>query len=131
MNTPKIMFKLVDILDNKGFILHYYKAITTDSCYIKLDFGLANSIRVANHRGKEKYKYRFNLMLNLDKSYVEDGRNYYSVNDFDKMVEDIVNFKNNQLNKYGFKYYEYMVDRRKEIYSSDSSWKNARTNDNV
>lgn len=125
------MYKLVKALEQKGFILHWYKAITTDSCYIKLDFGVANSIRVSNHRGKEKYHYRFNLMLNIDKSYVSsDGKsNFYCVNDFDKMVNDIVNFKNDQLEKYGFKYYEYMLTRRKEIYDNNSSWKHAKNND--
>ncbi len=131
MNTKKIMYDLVNVLNNKGFVLHYYRAITTDSCYMKLDFGMANSVRIADHRGKEKYKYRFNLMLNLDKSYVEDGRNYYCLNDFDKLVNDIVKFKNDQLDKYGFRYYEYMIENRKKLYNDDSSWKNARTNDNV
>ena len=90
MTSSDLMYKLLEILERKGFILYYLKAYSTTSCYIKLDFGVCNSIRIADHKGIEKYRYTFNLMIGLDKSYEEDGRYYYSVNDFDKMVESLM-----------------------------------------
>ena len=121
-----IMFKLMAELDNKGFIIHYLQAYSTPSCYIKLDFGIGNSIRVSNHNGIEKYQYRFNLMLNIDKSYEENGRKYYCLNDMSKLVDDVVEFKNKQLEKYKFNYYEYMLEAKNEKNNKKGFWQNAK-----
>lgn len=56
--------KLVDL----DFIVHRYNSKTTSSIYLKLDYGLACGIRIADHKGKEKYRYRFNVM----KDYKDD-----------------------------------------------------------
>ena len=58
--TRDIMFDLLRRLDKEGFILHYLQAFSTDSCYIKLDFGVCMSIRISDHKGIDKYKYTFN-----------------------------------------------------------------------
>lgn len=115
MNTDKIMYDLLDKLDKKRFVLHYLKAYSTSSRYIKLDFGVCKSLRIADHKGIEKYKYTFNLMVGLDKSYVEDGRYYYCLNDLGKMVDDIVKYRDKLLEEYGFNYYQYMVDYKNKF----------------
>ena len=127
MKTKDVMYDLLERLNNKGFTLYYLRAFSTTSCYIKLDFGIANSIRIADHKGIEKYKYRFNLMLNLDKSYEEDGRYYYCLKDLDKLIKDVVFFKNEQLNKYGFRYYEYMLNEKKSMCDKKGFWQNAKS----
>lgn len=115
MMTNKLMYDVLDKLDKKGFVLYYLKAFSTSSCYIKLDFGVCKSIRIADHKGIEKYKYTFNLMIGLDKSYVEDGRYYYCVDDLDKMVKDIIKYREDLQEKYGFNYYQYMVDYKNQF----------------
>ena len=122
MKIRDYMYKLLSDLDREGFILQYYTAFTTSSCYIKLDYGVSNSIRIADHKGKDKYPYRFNLMINLDKSYENDGRNYYSINDYDKMILDIKKFRDEQLDKYGFSYYEYMLNNKKDAKNKKGFW---------
>lgn len=122
-----VMFQLMKELDKKGFIIHYLQAYSTPSCYVKLDFGVANSIRVSDHKGIEKYQYRFNLMLNIDKSYEKDGRMYYCLNDMDKLVHDVVDFKNKQLEKYKFNYYEYMLREKKNKENKTGFWQRARS----
>lgn len=131
MRTKDYMYKLLSDLDQKGFILQYYVVYSTDSCYIKLDYGISNSIRISNHKGKDKYPYRFNLMVDLDKSYEENGRYYYSPQDYNKMILDIKAFKEEQLEKYGFKYYEYMLNNKKDAKSKKGFWiKSKNYNDN-
>lgn len=115
MSIKDYMYKLLRDLDQKGFILQYYEAYSTSSCYIKLDFGVCKSIRIADHKGIEKYKYTFNLMIGLDKSYEEDGRYYYCLKDIDKMISDIVKYRDNLLEEYGFKYYEMMVEYKNQM----------------
>ena len=122
MKIKDYMYKLLSDLDREGFILQYYTAFSTSSCYIKLDYGVSNSIRIADHKGKDKYPYRFNLMVNLDKSYEDDGRNYYSINDYNKMILDIKKFRDEQLDKYGFSYYEYMLNNKKDAKNKKGFW---------
>ena len=126
MSIKDYMYKLLNDLDYYGFILQYYEAYSTSSCYVKLDYGISNSIRIADHKGKDKYPYRFNLMVGLDESYEVDGRYYYSVSDYGKMIQDIKNFKNEQLNKYGFSYYEYMLKNKKDAKNKKGFWSKAR-----
>lgn len=126
MSIKDYMYKLLRDLDQKGFILQYYVAYSTNSCYIKLDYGISNSIRISDHKGKDKYPYKFNLMMDLDKSYEEDGRYYYSVKDYEKMLLDIRNFKDVQLNKYGFYYYEYMLKNKKDAKNKKGFWVKAK-----
>ena len=126
MRAKDYMYKLLSDLDRYYFILQYYEAYSTSSCYIKLDYGLSNSIRISDHTGKEKYPYKFNLMLGLDKSYEEDGRLYYSEKDYDKMIKDIKDFRDSQQEKYGFSYFEYMLKNKKDAKDKKGFWEKSK-----
>ena len=126
MGIKDYMYKLLSDLDREGFILQYYMAYSTSSCYIKLDYGIANSIRIADHKGKDKYPYRFNLMIGLNESYEDNGRSYYSINDYEKMIKDINKFKDEQLEKYGFYYFDYMLKNKKDSKNKKGFWAKAR-----
>lgn len=131
MDTKSLMNRLLSDLDREGFILQYYQAYSTSSCYIKLDYGVSNSIRIADHKGKDIYPYRFNLMIGLEKSYKDNGRLYYNINDYSKMISDIKEFKNEQLSKYGFHYYEYMLKNKKDDKDKKGFWEKSKNyNDN-
>lgn len=120
------MFRLLRELNNRDFTLYYYTAFSTSSCYIKLDQGVCGSIRIADHKGYDKYNYKFNLMIGLDKSYSEDGRNYYTLKDIDKMINDIVTYRNTQKEKYGFKYFEFMVKNKNDGENKKGFWEKAK-----
>lgn len=96
-----IMLDLLKKLKKCGYELHYYKA-STGSCYIKLDYGTCGSIRISDHKGIEKYKYTFNLMTDIDKSYEKDGRKYYCLEDIAKLINDINNYREEQSNKFDY-----------------------------
>ncbi len=126
MKSKDYMYKLLEDLYREGFVLQYYMAFSTSSCYIKLDNGVSNSVRIADHKGKDKYQYRFNLMIGLNKSYEKDGRYYYSVEDYQKLIKDIKQFRDEQLDKYGFYYYEYMLKNKKDAESKKGFWEKAK-----
>lgn len=46
-------------------LIHRYDAYSTNSVYLKFDYGVANSLRIADHAGKEYLSYRFNIILTL------------------------------------------------------------------
>lgn len=44
-----------------GFTVHRYDSATTDSVYLKLDYGACNSVRISDHAGFPHLKYRYNI----------------------------------------------------------------------
>lgn len=64
---------IIKELLNLGFIVHRYNSVTTNSIYLKLDFGVCCGIRIADHSGKKKYHYRFNVV----KGYKRDKIIYF------------------------------------------------------
>ena len=54
---------LIHTLSQAGFTIQRYDASTTDSIYLKLDYGVGNSIRISNHTGKKHLNYRYNIIL--------------------------------------------------------------------
>lgn len=90
-------YKVAEILCDKlaeFFIVHKYCATSTNSIYIKLDYGVANSIRVSDHNGREKYKYKYNIRKDIDEKYSEkDGiydRYYYPFKCLDELIMDVI-----------------------------------------
>lgn len=48
-----------------GVIVHRYDSYSTNSVYLKFDYGAAYSLRISDHKGKKHLKYRFNIELDL------------------------------------------------------------------
>src|SRR5690242_18740705 len=73
----------------RGISVQRYDAYTTNSVYLKFDYGVANSVRISDHNGKKHLSYRFNLLTTLDGSYAElEGEHphyYYTPDDFDRL----------------------------------------------
>ena len=60
-------------LKQMGFRVLYYKAMTTNSHYIKVDGGIVGSIRISDHRSfksENKWFYRFNILTSLDQKMI-------------------------------------------------------------
>ena len=76
MNNAKqikdIADKLVSALGRKGFIIQRYDAFKTDSVYLKLDYGVCNSIRISDHPGKQNLQYRYNVIIGGELNITED-----------------------------------------------------------
>ena len=65
MNEKQIAKVLVQKLLDMGFTVHRYNAVTTNSIYLKLDYGVCCGIRIADHNGKKKYHYTFEELPQL------------------------------------------------------------------
>ena len=52
-------------LSAHGFTIQRYDAWKTNSVYLKLDYGLGNSIRFSDHPGKKHLQYMFNVLTNF------------------------------------------------------------------
>lgn len=116
--------KLIRNLKDKGFQIHKYYAKTTKSIYLKLDYGVCCGIRISDHRGKKRYRYKFNLIKQYegpkqinDKGYF---RLFYNYNNTEELVKDVQNEKKLKIEKYGlYNYEKYMKQNSKDdLYKS-------------
>jgi hypothetical protein len=116
--------KLIKNLKERGFRINKYYAKTTKSIYLKLDYGVCCGIRISDHKGKKKYRYKFNLIKKYngpkqinDKGYI---RLFYDYNNTEELVDDVQNEKKAKINKYGlYNYQEYMKQNSQDnLYKS-------------
>ena len=119
MNGSEIADTLTRRLISIGFIVHRYNAHSTSSIYLKLDYGLSCGIRIADHLGKKKYSYRFNIIKDYvgDKVIVKDGLicYFYDFTELESVLAAVQNEKQNKINKYGLdKYNLYMKNEKNE-----------------
>lgn len=119
MNENDVANILIAKLLEKKFIVHRYNSYTTNSIYLKLDFGLSCGIRIADHPGKQKYNYRFNVLkdYNGNKVILKDGLicRFYNFNELDAVLKAVELEKREKISKYGIKKYQmYMVKKSQE-----------------
>lgn len=65
MTIDKFTEKLIAKLKQHGITIQYYHAMTTNSIYLKLDYGVLNTIRISDHKGKANLSYRYNFAKNI------------------------------------------------------------------
>lgn len=117
MNGIDVVNILISKLLDMGFIVHRYDSHSTSSIYLKLDYGVSCGIRIADHPGKKKYSYRFNVIKDYkgDKVVYKDGLicYFYDYNELDKVLEEIQKEKQNKLNKYGLNNYQMYMEKER------------------
>lgn len=92
------------LLEN-GCMIHRYDAYSTDSIYIKVDAGVACSIRISDHNGKKHLSYRYNYMANEPGNKVtmkkdKYERYYYQSGAVDKLIKDVLKLRMGRMNCY-------------------------------
>ena len=86
------------VLCDKGCIVHRYDAVSTSSVYLKVDAGVACSIRLSDHDGHYHLRYRFNYLAHVpgdevEHTYDEMDRYFYQAGAVDQMIEDILELR--------------------------------------
>lgn len=138
-NTPIIKDcadNIIEILKEKGFIIQRYDALSTNSIYLKLDYGVCNSIRISDHPGKEYLCYRYNVILGCDDNIVEEKyiRYYFNENNIAGLTNQIMFDKMQRINKYGKESYRRIVKSNKTKHENEPGfWKDSKliTNDST
>lgn len=123
-NEDQVANILIENLVRSGFVVHRYNAYTTNSIYLKLDCGVSCAIRIADHLGKKKYQYRFNVIKDYKGNRVVKRNNlvsyFYTFQELDEVLDAVKQEKEYKLNKYGLENYNnYMKQNlNKEIYNN-------------
>lgn len=117
MNGNEVANILISKLLDIGFIIHRYNSHSTSSIYLKLDYGLSCGIRIADHPGKKKYSYRFNVIKDYvgNKVILKDDLicNFYDFNELDNVVNAVQKEKQDKINKYGLRNYQIYMEKQK------------------
>ena len=115
MNEKQIAKILVTELKKIGFIVHRYDAYSTDSIYLKLDYGVCCGIRISNHSGKKKYHYRFNVIKDYKGDKIIHFENlisyFYNFEELPQLIEKVVKEKESKINKYGLTKYKTIMNK--------------------
>ena len=118
MDEKEICNILIKELLNMKFIVHKYHSITTQSIYIKLDYGVCCGIRISNHKGKKKYHYRFNVIKDYKGDKVTHFENlvsyFFTFEELDKLLEQVKKEKESKIQKYGIEKYKKLIDKEKD-----------------
>ena len=104
MKLKEIAQYLENKLLEQGFIIHRYDSYSTNSIYLKLDYGVMNSIRISDHKGKQYLSYKYNIECGIKVAkWYKDDRGFWRYNcpntqqEIDKLIEIIIDNKNNKL----------------------------------
>lgn len=117
-------------LSKNDFTIQTYEAHSTSSMYVKLDYGVCNTIRISDHIGKGHLKYRYNLIVGGQYNILEDNdyiRYYYSENDIGLLLQQILFDRIEKMNRYGkSNYYKYMHQNQKQKKGEKGFWQDAK-----
>lgn len=118
-------------LKKHGVIIQRYDSYSTNSIYLKLDYGAANSIRISDHKGKSGLSYRYNLLTCCPyaiRSKDEEGyiRYYYPMSEAVNLVNLILAERHMKIQQYGLKKYrKFMTINQAENKSKAGFWQQA------
>lgn len=126
--------RLADIiifrLHSEGIHILRYDAYSTNSIYLKLDYGVCNSIRISDHKGKKHLKYRYNIGTDINNKHTTDDgyqRYFYPADRYEDLLKDIIDDRNWKIKKYGNEgYRSYMRDNIATKADTRGFWQEAR-----
>ncbi|MBN2980148.1 hypothetical protein [Cohnella algarum] len=132
MHLKEVADKLVRRLKSEGFAVQRYDAFSTSSVYLKLDFGVCNSVRISDHEGKRHLNYRYNLIRGCQKAHstiTPEGwkRHFFPISEVDALIDQIQADRYKKLQIYGTKGYQALMEHNREKHQNDNGfWRNSQ-----
>lgn len=132
------MLKIADLivkeLKSAGFIIQRLDAVTTNSIYLKLDYGVCHSLRISDHPGKNHLHYRYNLMTthfhtSVKRERTSKGdRNYYPMNHIKTMIDEIIQAREAKVAENGLRLYRSLMNmnRNQNLNNEQGFWQSCR-----
>ena len=133
MKLNDIATYIEDKLLKQGFIIHRYDSYSTNSIYLKLDYGVMNSIRISDHKGKQHLSYKYNIEYGIKVAkWYKDDRGFWRYNcpntqkEIDKLIEIILENKFMKITGYKGKYNEVMQEYKQQAITEKGFWQQAK-----
>lgn len=108
-------------------IIHYYHSYTSNSIYIKLDYGAANSIRISDHdKSDNGYNYKYELRTDKTLSWHRFENDIYKImypaTQIEQLANKIIKEREKKINEKGQSYLN-ELNKRKNYMDSEKSKK--------
>lgn len=113
---------IINYVKKYGIHVLRYDAKTSESIYLKFDYGISGSLRISAHDSKVESRYTFNIIKGLETPFkekvkVDDNKflevYYYPDSLYKNVAKDIVRFKDFKIDKYGRNKYELYYEENK------------------
>lgn len=123
---------IIDKLLDEGVHILRYDSYTSNSIYIKMDYGIAHSLRISDHTGKKSLAYRFNLLSNVKERELQlyDGleRHYFPIHAIQDVVDRILEQREWKITVWGKARYRAAMEesRLTNLTNKKGFWLNAR-----
>lgn len=127
----KMAEEVIAVMKKHGVVVQRYNSYTTNSVYLKFDYGVCNSLRISDHKGKKHLAYRYNLLHGVKKPYTTKTRNgwdmhYYPLNHAHNIAWKILNDRQKKIENYGHAIYQhYMLQNKLNNQNSKGFWQQA------
>jgi hypothetical protein len=117
--------KIITELKKYGLVIQMYEASTSNSIYLKLDYGIAGSIRISDHHShKAEFPYRYNILKYFSEpmeiaTLSGQKQFFYSWKDVNLLIEHIlkerlVRRKTNGIYQYNALMYKSRADNKRK-----------------
>jgi|SRR5690625_6035525 len=111
---------LIDNLKREGIVIQKYESMGTLSIYLKLDYGVLNSIRISDHKGKKHLSYKYNILTICPKPistrnktrYGHVIRHYFPMNKKQELFKKILQDRSAKILSYGQRNYQKFMDKQ-------------------
>lgn len=121
---------LIKELKEQDFTVMRYDSYSSNSVYLKINDGVVGTIRISDHHGYKHLKYRYNLIIGVEKHKTLEGnfeRFYFPMMLIQTLVFKVIYDHQERLERYGdVAYKHYMENNRKTGASKKGFWQKAK-----
>lgn len=119
--------EVISILKEKGFVIQRHDLYEDDlskdkAVYLRLDYGVAGTIRICSKKGKEYVNHQYNIILNQKHSrFIIRSENVSGEpRDLGEMIDWIIKERKDIYKRYGKYRYGYFVKKYKKLLRKES-----------
>lgn len=123
--------EIIAILKQYGVVIQRYNSYTTKSIYLKFDYGVCNSLRISDHKGKKHLSYRYNMQPNITHAHTTRTkqnweRHFFPLEDSERAAYKILDDREAKIKQYGLGLYkQFMYDNAKNNQDAKGFWQQA------
>ena len=96
MTSNQVKKQILKALKNKGIKAVLYYRAASGSIYIRFACKALGSIRIADHKGRDKYHYKWNLRADIENHHTETNNKgsqfFYAFTEIEDMAQHISNY---------------------------------------
>lgn len=122
--------QVIKAVKAQGVVVQRYDSYSSNSIYLKFDYGVLNSLRISDHQSKKDLAYRYNILYGIKKSHINKhkgfDRFFSPVKETQMMIDKILYDRRVKLLNYGWtNYVTYMENNINDNKDAQGFWAQA------